>query len=322
MVCFPFSHSLINIYLISKSVFVPSDCSSAVALSPGLDPRPLPCLTLVLTQRVSPPRFLSTRSYRSPHSRQSSVFISSMFLIRFFSLFTNGLFCLVVSHLLAPQASCAVALSISLGFLVSRLIFATLLYSLMSRATFGAMCSSSHILFVSRVFSYKVLLCSPGPREYFASSRCSHFAFLNSSGHFLRLSCFSSSPLRLASPTGDGQYLKSQGGATGYFVPIHRSPALATRCNRYLTVPTDHQRQRPGLPPMPSRLCATCQPSFDTAFWALLVSWLLLRLGDRISTPSPSMPPLLSRLCRLASEIIETLSRGRPDSAESLGTRP
>ena len=26
MVCFPFSHSLINIYLISKSVFVPSDC--------------------------------------------------------------------------------------------------------------------------------------------------------------------------------------------------------------------------------------------------------------------------------------------------------
>ena len=26
MVCFPFSHSLINIYLISKSVFVPSEC--------------------------------------------------------------------------------------------------------------------------------------------------------------------------------------------------------------------------------------------------------------------------------------------------------
>ena len=28
LVCFPFSHSLFNIYLISKSVFVPSDCET------------------------------------------------------------------------------------------------------------------------------------------------------------------------------------------------------------------------------------------------------------------------------------------------------
>ena len=37
MVCFPFSHSLINIYLISKSVFVPSVCLESRVAREALD---------------------------------------------------------------------------------------------------------------------------------------------------------------------------------------------------------------------------------------------------------------------------------------------
>ena len=272
--------------------------------SPVLNPRPSPCPTVVLAQRVAPSEPLSTRSYESPRSRQSPVFVFPTFFICFFVLFAKGLFCFTVSRLLKPQAIFVVMFSISLSFLIFRLIFATLPNSLTSRAMFVVIFSSSNTLFVSQVFSYQVLLYLLGPREHLTPSRCSHFAFLNSSGCFHRLSCSSSCPLRLASLTTDSRYPKSRGGTTGHHVPFPGSPAPTTCYNQSLT---GRRRQNPSPSPALSGFHAVGQLSTDAAFQVPLAS-RSFALFDKtpallLSTLSP-----LSRPCRRVSGAVKTLS--------------
>ena len=175
-----------------------SDLAETPTSSLVLDSCLFPGLAVTLAQRVLPPWLASSRSQRLPYFQRPPGSVFLMFLIRVLSLFANGLFCLAVSHLLAPQAGCAVMFSISLVFLIFWIIFVTLLYFLGSRVTFVVIFSVFHIFFIFRVFLYKVSLRSLGPLR-----------------HFCYLLCFSFSPYIPTFSTEDDRCPKSQGGVTG-----------------------------------------------------------------------------------------------------------
>ena len=120
---------------------------------------------------------------------------------------------------------------------------------------------------------------------------------------FFRLSCFSSH-LCFISPTEDGRYLKSQGGATDHLVPFPRSPALATRYNQGPAVPMDPY-QYPGPPPTPYRFHTAYLPAISTAFLALLASRLLMLFSEALA-PLPMTLPPFSRSHQLVSGTAET----------------
>ena len=120
---------------------------------------------------------------------------------------------------------------------------------------------------------------------------------------FFRISCFSS-PLCFASPTEDGRYPKSQGGATDHLVPFPRSPALATRYNQGPAVPMDPY-QYPGPPPAPYRFHTAYLPAISTAFLALLASRLLMLFSEALA-PLPTTLPPFSRSHQLVSGTAET----------------
>ena len=257
------------------------------------------------TWRVLLRRILLTQSCKLPHIRWWPIFILSLVVIYFFSLLANGPFHLAVSHLLVPQASCAVTSSISLVFPMFWLIFVTLLCSPASRVTFMVTLSVSHVFFISRVFLCKVSLRSLEPRLYFTPSEPSHFAFLNCPGHFCYLLCFSFSYSSTFS-TEVGRYRKTQGGATDYLIPFTRSSALVTYYSQGSTVPSN-VRQRLGPLSAPSEVCATRQPLFDTVFWVLLDPRPSLPFKGGTSTLFPSEPPHSSRSRKLTPGAVETL---------------
>jgi len=128
----------------------------------------------------------------------------------------------------------------------------------------------------------------------------------------------------LASPTRDGRYPKSQGGATGHLGSFPKSPALATRRGRgstiqetapeispwigtLLTPPFADLRYRLDPSPALSGSRAACQHLFDAVFWVLLASWLFARFDDRTLAPPLSMLPPFSRPRQLTSGTIEIL---------------
>jgi len=264
-----------------------SDLTGTPTSSHVLNPCLFPGLTVTLAQRVLPPRLASTRSCRLPYFQRPPVSVFSMFLIRFFSLFANGLFCLVVSHLLMPQASRAVTFSISLAFPVFQLIFVTLLCSLVSRAAYLVILSASHVFFVSQM--------------YFAPLECSRFAFLDSPGHFCYLLYFSFSPFVLAFSTEGNRYSKSQGRAAGHLPPIPRS--LATHYSRDSTV-LANLCQRPS--PSPA-LSGFHLPVIDATFQVLLASWLLAFFNETSAPPLTTLHHF-SQPRQLASGVLGTIS--------------
>ena len=253
------------------------------------------------TRRVLLRRILLAQSCKLPHICWWPIFILSLVVIYFFSLLANGPFHLAVSHLLVPQASCAVTSSISLVFLMFWLIFATLLCSPVSRATFMAIFPVFHVSFASQLFLYKVSLWSLELQMYFVPSGCSRPFFLSFRGYFRCLMRFSA-PFVPTPQIAGGQYPKSQGEAASHL----GSSALATRYNQGPTVPNDI-RQSLGPLPVPSGARTTRRPLVDAALWVLLASWLLPHFDDRMLAPPPSALPPFSRPRQLVSGAFETV---------------